>query len=122
MMKKGEKVMTQSDFDKWLEEVCTPENIHIEITVDPSLSQTLNNWEKGRLIARLPMLEQLSKRLVANMIKGIRKYGEQQQSKGLKYWLDHGIDDAADSLNYFFLTKAFAIREGLIEQEEGFEY
>ena len=114
--------MVTSDFDKWLEEVCIPENVGLTVLVDPELFDSLNEWERSRLLARLPMLELLSKRLVANMIKGIRKYGEQQQSRDLKYWLDHGIDDSADALNYFFLTKAHAIKEGLIEWEEGFEY
>jgi hypothetical protein len=38
------------------------------------------------------------------MLKGIYKY-PQEQSPTVRYWINHGKDEATDSLNYWYLLE-----------------
>jgi hypothetical protein len=63
----------------------------------------LTRDEYNRLGHKLEMVEELAYKLVLNMIKGTLKYNTDDWT--MAEWLAFGIDDAADSLNYWLLTR-----------------
>lgn len=66
----------------------------------------LSSEDASRLREKLLLVRELAAKLASGMLKGTLKY-EPGTDHGLtiREWLDAGIDDLADSLNYAFLQR-----------------
>ncbi len=57
--------------------------------------------DTGRLRVKLDLLEKIAARMAANMLKGTIKYENDEYT--LREWLEMGIDDGLDTVNYLAL-------------------
>ena len=70
---------------------------------DFCLSRELSRDELDRVLFLCDMVDSLSHRMKLNMIKGVLKYGP--ADRPLSEWLECGLDDAVDAVNYFMLAR-----------------
>jgi hypothetical protein len=70
---------------------------------DLTIANLLTEDEYKRLVPKLDMVRELAQKLALNMVKGTLKYNTDDWS--MAEWFAFGIDDAADSLNYWLLTR-----------------
>jgi len=75
----------------------------------------LNADEVSRSLPKLALLEPIITRMVVNMIKGTVKYPTDDWS--LDTWIDMGMDDLVDSLNYSALLQHSIKQQGLIHKD-----
>ena len=77
-----------------------------DIMVSPTdaLLETLTAEQRERLFKKMPLVEKAAARLASGMLKGVLKYGKDDWT--IREWLDYGIDDAGDNLNYWHLLEA----------------
>ncbi len=94
---------------KRIEELCTPDNFQAAIAYrgprnfnEDELSwAALSRAEYDRLQVKLALVEKLAVRLAVNMLKGTLKYENDEYT--LREWLEMGIDDGLDTVNYLAL-------------------
>ena len=65
--------------------------------------------EAKRSAGKVKLLEPFVTRLVTNMVKGTLKYPTDNWD--INTWLDMGMDDQADSVNYSILLKQAILRD-----------
>ncbi len=79
--------------------------ITCRIEVDQNTINSLSLYDRRRLEHHIALSEEVGKKSAENMMKGILKYPNEEDEKSMDYWIEHGIDDAIDSVNYFLLLK-----------------
>lgn len=75
------------------------------IQVDQDTIDSLSPSDRLRLSHHIALSEQIGKKSAENMIKGILKYPDEEDEKSMEYWIEHGIDDSIDTVNYQYLLK-----------------
>lgn len=89
------------------------QNGHMDVTIRcMGPWTTMSRKEIERLLPKLRLVEELAEKLAWNMLKGTLKY--ERDDWPLQMWLDMGIDDGADGLNYQLLLRDQMEREGLL--------
>ncbi len=92
-----------------IEELCVPDNFQVAIayTGPRNFDEDKQSWselgraEYDRLQVKLALVEKLATRLAVNMLKGTLKYENDEYT--LREWLEMGIDDGLDTVNYLTL-------------------
>lgn len=92
-----------------IETLCVPDNFQVAIAYSgPSnFKEDERGWgelskaEYDRLALKLALVEKVAARLAANMLKGTLKYDDDEYT--LREWLEMGIDDGLDTVNYLAL-------------------
>ncbi len=100
-----------------LAEMVNPEFFQVYIVTDRDLEDGLTAEETIRLKPKLRLVERLSTRLAAAMVKGTIKYPEEQEGRTVEEWLEHLMDDLGDSLNFAALFEK-ALGKLLEEQKK----
>lgn len=68
------------------------------------LCDGLSDEENARLEPLFDLAIEASKKLAYNMLKGVLKY--KTEARPAREWVDYGIDDACDTVNYMYLIRA----------------
>lgn len=80
-----------------------PKLFHVDVLMQGELIAQLTQEEYSRLRPKLRLVEEVAAKLAANMLKGTLKYDTDDYE--IEKWLEMGIDDTADGLNYQMLLR-----------------
>ena len=73
-------------------------DVSVQLNIGIGDESVLTHAEYWRLGPKLQLVERIAARLAANMLKGTLKYDNDEYT--LREWLEMGLDDAVDSVNY----------------------
>ena len=89
------------------------------ITFNDEDGVLLTDEESERAQPLLNLAAAAAEKLAYNMVKGVLKY--KTESRLAREWVDFGIDDAVDTVNYLFLIRAALDEEAKeLEEERGY--
>ncbi len=96
-----QQAMSQELVDR-IAKLADPVHFRVGVILSPELVAGLSTEELTRLERKLGMVRSIAAKLAANMVKGTLKYPH--DGWPLRTWLEFGLDDAVDSVNYFTLA------------------
>ena len=98
-----DEVTISEGWEERLQAVQEAQAVVVHIEVKDEDSSLLTDEESERLAPKLNMVARAAQKLAYNMIKGTLKYS--RDSWSIDTWVEMGMDDATDTLNYFYLLK-----------------
>ncbi len=90
-------------WEERLAEITAANAVKVTLEFHDEEGMLITDDETEALAPLLDMVVQAATKLAYNMVKGVVKYPA--ADRPVSEWIERGVDDAADTLNYWYLLK-----------------